>query len=272
MGVRGLNKDAGGHDLRTIKGLIVDMDGVLWRGNKPCKGVRAFFGALKEKSIRYVVATNNPLYPPNGFARKAKEMGIHLLPSQIVTPLTVTVEYIKEHYPKGARVYVVSEPALKQEVEKAGFQLADENVAVVVVSMDRSLTYETLKTASLLIREGALFIGTNPDPFYPDEEGLLPSAGAIVVTIAASTEREPLIMGKPERYLYNAALDYLELPRSQVAVIGDSLTSDIQGGNKMGMSTILVLTGITDQEMLQKSKIRPDYVYPSLLELTRDLA
>lgn len=262
------NKD---HDLRTVKGLIIDLDGVLWRGNRPCKGAGYFLNVLDEKNINYVVATNNPWYPPQGFAKKAKTMGIHITPSKIITSLTVTVDYIKEHYPKGTRVHVVSEPALKREIKKAGFRLSDENVEVVVVSMDRSLTYETLKKASLLIREGALFIGTNPDPFYPDEEGLLPGAGAIVLTIAASTEREPLIMGKPERYIYDAALDRLNLPKTQVAVVGDSLTSDIKGGNQIGIDTILVLTGITTQQDLERYTIKPNYVYPSLLELAQDL-
>jgi 4-nitrophenyl phosphatase len=257
--------------LREIKGLIIDMDGVLWRGDQPIPGLLRFFDVLRERGLKYVLATNNPLRTPAGFAERATRLGIPICADQVITATTVTVRYLSDHYPAGTRVHVISEPPLKQLVTEAGFVLADDLVEVVVVSMDFSMTYETLKHGALLIRNGADFIATNPDPYYPSEEGLVPAAGAFVLALAASTEREPVVMGKPESPIFELALERIGLPSEQVAVLGDCLTSDIGGGNKVGLKTILVLTGVTTREMLASGSTKPSCVFSSIVTLSNVL-
>ena len=160
--------------LSTIKGLILDMDGVLWHGNDPMEGLKPFFDLLNEKGIRYVMATNNPSKHPAGFAEKARNFGIKIDSEDVLSSVVATAHYLKNHFPQGTREHVIGESALKEGIAEAGYELADEDVEVVVAALERSLTYVTIKSGSLLIRTGATLLGTNADPSYPTDEGFVP--------------------------------------------------------------------------------------------------
>jgi 4-nitrophenyl phosphatase len=254
-----------------IKGLVLDMDGVLWHGEAPLEGIGPFFAALKRLGIRYILATNNPSKHPHGFAEKARNFGIDVKDEDVITSVVATVHYLKEHIPRGSRVHVIGEAALKEQITEAGYQLADEDVVAVVAALERGLTYETIKRGALLIRSGAIFIGTNGDHSYPTEEGIVPGSGMMVTALAASADQEPIIMGKPERPIFDLALEKLALPAEQVASVGDRLDSDILGGQRTGLQTILLFTGITSKEMLASSPIQPTWSYADLPALTKAL-
>jgi 4-nitrophenyl phosphatase len=257
--------------ISTIKGLILDMDGVLWHGDDPMDGLKPFFDLLNEKGIRYVMATNNPSKHPEGFAEKARSFGIKIEMEDIISSLVATGHYLKKHFPQGTRVHVIGEPALKECVAEAGYELANENVEVVVAALERGLSYETIKRGTLLIRSGATFIGTNADPSYPSEEGFIPGSGMMVTALSVSADKKPIIMGKPERPIFDLAMERMGLPADQVASVGDRLDTDILGGQLAGLHTILLLTGIASKEDLLVSDIKPTWVFNSLLELTEAL-
>lgn len=257
--------------LREIRGLVIDMDGVLWQEDTPMPGLHGFFDVLRQRDIKFVLATNNNTQRPEGFVQKARRLGLEVLPEQVVTAAVATVQYLRGHYPRGSRIYVVGEPPLKDLISEAGFTLADTTVAAVVATMDRQLTYEMLKRATLLIRAGADFIGPNPDPSYPTPEGIVPGGGAVLAAIAASSDRQPLIMGKPESWIFQISMERMRLGIEETASLGDRLTTDIAGGQRLGLKTILVLSGICSEAELASSPIQPTWVFPGIKELAEAL-
>lgn len=258
-------------ELRTLRGLVIDMDGVLWQGDTPMPGLHEFFHALKQRKIKFVLATNNNTQTPEGFVQKAMKMGIEVFPEQVVTAAVATVHYLRSRYPPGSRLYVVGEAALKGLVSDAGFILADTDVQAVVATMDRQLTYDMLKRATLLIRAGADFIGPNPDPSYPTQEGIVPGGGAVLAAISAASDRQPLIIGKPEGWMFQIAMERMQLGAEDTASLGDRLATDIVGGQRLGLKTILVLSGVTRATELQSSSVQPTWVFSGIEELAEVL-
>ncbi|MEJ2012452.1 MAG: HAD-IIA family hydrolase [Anaerolineales bacterium] len=258
-------------DLASIQGFVIDMDGVLWHGEDPLPGVPEFFHTLAERGSKFVLATNNPSKRPEEFAQKAQRFGVPANTDNVITCVQAVTHYLKRKYPPGSRVHVIGEKALKEQVEEAGYKLADENVVAVVVALDRQLTHDTFKRATLLIRGGAEFIGTNADPSYPTEEGFVPGSGMMVIALAATSDTQPLVMGKPGRVIFDLAQERLGLPFAEMASIGDRLDTDIEGGRRLGMRTILILSGIASRADLAHSRSKPDWVFESLVELDRAL-
>lgn len=258
--------------LRQLRGLVIDMDGVLWHGETPLPGFADFFEVLRRREIKFTLATNNNTLAPAGFAQKVGRLGVAISPDQVLTASVATIRYLKSHFPAGSRLYVIAEAPFKILLTDAGFVLADHDVKAVVAAMDRALNYEMLKRATLLIRAGAEFIGPNPDRVYPTEEGLLPGSGTVLAALIASTDRQPVIIGKPERWIFDMALERMGLGASAVASVGDRLDTDIAGGQRAGLKTILVLSGIATAETLAANPTRPTWVFSGIDELASALA
>jgi len=258
-------------ELCKVRGLVIDMDGVLWQGDTPMPGLHKFFDVLKRRQIKFVLATNNNTQTPEGFVQKARKMGVDVSPEQVVTAAVATVDYLCSKYPPGSRIYVVGEVALKNLISEAGFTLADTHVNAVVATMDRQLTYEMLKRATLLIRAGADFIGPNPDTSYPTQEGIVPGGGAILAAISAASDCQPLIIGKPESWMFRISMERMQLGVEETASLGDRLATDIAGGQRLGLKTILVLSGISTAADLASSPIRPTWIFSGIEELAQAL-
>lgn len=254
--------------LRHIRGLVIDMDGVLWRGDEAVPGLTRFIDILRQKNIRFILATNNNTQTPASFAEKATRLGAEVRPEEVLTATTATIHYLHQCYPAGTRLYAIGEKALKDQLQAAGFILAEKEVRAVVAALDRNLNYEIIKRATLLINDGAAFIGANPDVVYPTPEGLVPGSGMVLAAIQATTGRPPLIIGKPEMWMFRIALERMGLAAKQCASLGDRLDTDIAGGQRAGLKSILVLSGVTDLETLSASSIQPDWVFPSIAEIT----
>lgn len=259
-------------ELRTLEGLILDMDGVLWHGVKPMPGFLEFFDVLEARGIRYVFATNNPSQRPEGFAEKAAQFGLKVDPKDVITSVTATLYYLEKSYPPGTRIHVIGQPSMKEQIAEAGFVLADDDVVAVVAALDRAMTYETIKRGTLLIRAGAELIGTNPDPSYPSEEGKVPGSGMMVTALAASANSTPTIMGKPERIIFDLAIDRLGVKTDKVASVGDRLETDIAGAMGAGLKTILLFSGIATPEDLSTSSIQPTWTFQDISELAQILS
>jgi 4-nitrophenyl phosphatase len=233
--------------LSHIKHLIIDMDGVLYLGDQPAPRLQDFFAFLRERSIRFILATNNSTRTPQDYAAKLERMGVKVSPEEVLVSGQATARFLAREYPRGTRVHVFGMPALKQAMTDEGFVLADEDVQLVVASMDREVTFEKLKRATLLIRGGARFIATNLDPTNPTEEGLLPGTGAMIAALETASETKPQPIGKPEPTMYQLAMEQMKAVPETTAAIGDRADTDILGGKRAGITTICVLSGSSDR-------------------------
>lgn len=258
-------------ELRKLKGLVIDMDGVLWQGDVPMPGLHEFFDALQRNKVKFILATNNNTLTPQGFVEKARKMGLEVHPEQVINAAVATVHYLCSSYPPESRVYVVGEAALKGLITDAGFTLAEKDVRVVVATLDRQLTYDMLKRATLLIRAGADFIAPNNDPSYPTPEGIVPGGGAVVAAIAAASDRQPSVIGKPESWMFRFALERMQLGVDETASLGDRISTDIVGGYRMGMKTILTLGGVSSIADVELSPVKPTWIFSGIDELAEAL-
>ncbi len=255
-----------------IRAVISDMDGVLWRGSEPLPGLAGFFALLRGRGLDFVLATNNSRNTPADYVKKLAGMGVpDIQPRNIVTSGTATVSHLQTHFPAGTSLYVVGGDGLKQMLIRAGYQLAETGAAAVVCGIDFDLTYNKVKTATLLIRGGARFIGTNPDSSFPSPEGLVPGAGSIIALIETASGQGPEIIGKPGPGMFEAALRQLGTGPGETLMIGDRINTDIAGAQALGIKTALVMTGVETEDSLRESEIQPDWVFPGLPELTAEL-
>jgi 4-nitrophenyl phosphatase len=193
-------------------------------------------------------------------------MGVpDVLPEQIVTSGTAAASYLGLHFLPGTRVHVLGGDGLRQVITEAGFTLADEGAAAVVVGLDPALTYDKLKRAAFLIRGGAKFIATNDDATFPTPEGLAPGAGSLVAALRTATDRQPdATMGKPHAPMFEAALRMLETSPTATLMIGDRLNTDIEGALHLGLRTAIVLTGVSTRAEVDASPVKPDGIYADL--------
>ncbi len=256
-----------------IKAVISDMDGVLWRGWQVLPGMTEFFDFLFERELDFVLATNNSRNTPSDYVQKLAGMGVAgIKPCHIVTSGTATASTLQAQYAAGTRIYVVGGAGLKQLLIQAGFELVETRAELVVCGIDFDLTYNKVKTATLLIRQGARFIGTNPDSSFPSPEGLVPGAGSILALIESASGCAPTIIGKPERGMFEAALRQMGASPSETLMIGDRIGTDIAGAQALGIKTALVMTGVETEESLQASQVKPDAVFAGLPALVEALA
>lgn len=250
--------------LRSIKSFVIDMDGVLYRGQEPLPGAQDFLNHLQEQGVPFILATNNSARTPRQYVAKLRAMGIEVTEHHILTSALAAALYLSQIAPPRAKVYVIGEDGLISAVEEQGFLSTDKDVDLVVAGLDSQLTYEKLKIATLAIRAGASFIGTNPDTTLPSEEGLVPGSGAILAALEAATGVPPLIIGKPQPILLRLAMEKLGVTPDCTAIIGDRLETDILGGKEVDLITVLVLTGISDREELETSPFQPDLVFDDI--------
>ncbi len=258
--------------LADITAVVSDMDGVLWRGDEPLPGLIEFFNLLHHRAVPYILATNNSSKSPADYIRKLNRLGVQDVPeSVIMTSGLATAAYLRERHPAGTRVHVLGGDGLRQAMTQAGFTLVDSDAAIVVSGLDWELNYEKLQRATYLIRAGALFVGTNPDTTFPMPEGQSPGAGSILAALAAATDQQPLIIGKPHTPMFEAALELLGHPASTTLMIGDRLNTDIVGAAQLGMRTALVLSGISTAAEIDGADVQPDMIFPNLLALLEAL-
>lgn len=255
--------------LAPLRHLIVDMDGVLWRGDEPMPGLQEFFAFLRQRGIDFVLATNNASRLPEQYVAKLARFGVEVPVGCVLTSALAAATHLATIAGPGARVYAIGEEGTRQALEQQGFVLVDGGADYVVVGWDRHLTWDKLATAALLIHAGAGFVGTNPDVNYPTERGPVPGNGAQLAALEATTGVSPTVVGKPEPGMYQEALRKMGARPEATAVVGDRLDTDISGGVRVGLTTILVLSGIATEADLEASSIQPDLVCADIRDLTR---
>ncbi len=235
------------YSLAQITHLILDMDGVLYRGNEPLPRLGEFFAFLRERRIPFMLVTNNATRTPEERSAKLARMGAEVAPAEILVSGQAAARLLRRDYPAGTRVHVFGMPALRRALEEEGFVLADSDVKVVVASVDRDVNFEKIKIASRLLRGGARFLATNLDPNIPSEDGFLPGSGAMVAMLAAASGAAPAGGGKPEPIMYELAMAQMGARPETTAAVGDRVMTDIVGGKRAGLTTICVLSGASDR-------------------------
>jgi len=231
-----------------IQALILDMDGVIWRKHHPIGDLQKIFQTVSSLNLKYVFATNNSTETVDSYVSILKSNGIPVEKHQVITSATATAQYLKEKFPDGGNIYIVGMEGLATTLKDYGFSIGAEDARAVVVGMDRTLTYDKLVTATLLIRGGAPYIGTNPDKTFPTPEGLVPGAGSMLAAIETATDVKPLIIGKPQGTMFIQALQTLGIQPENSLVVGDRLETDIAGGQAANCQTALVLSGVSTEE------------------------
>lgn len=261
--------------LSKLKAFLLDMDGVLYVGKSFIDGTKEGIENLREKEKKLIFLTNNSTMTRRDYSRRLSDYGLEVDESEIMTSAYATALYLSEEYEEKS-VYMIGEEGLERELENAGFEIVSKKEAqrasFVVVGMDRNLNYEKIHGALTAILSGAKYIATNPDPTFPTEEGLAPGAGACLGAVSGTSDRDPeMVIGKPSSYMVNASLDILDVTPEETAIVGDRLETDIEVGSNVGLTTILVLTGIDsrrDVERIVEEGRAPDYVMSNLAELT----
>ncbi len=256
-------------ELANIRNLLIDMDGVLYRGKTALPGSGELIKFLELEDIDYLLVTNNSTSTPAQFVARLKRMDVRVPEESIVTSGVATANYLKARAPNGARVNVVGEEALVEELQKRGFAMAGRDADYVVCGWDRGINFEKLKTACLAIRDGAIFVGTNPDKTYPLENDIIPGAGSILAALIAATDVEPIVVGKPEPIMFEQSLDILDARPEETAILGDRVETDILGGYRAGIATMMVLTGISEEREAKEHDVPVDFVFkdlPALIE------
>lgn len=260
-------------DFATIKALVFDMDGVLWRGEQALPGLTELFTFLRARQLPYLLATNNSRRTQADYVTKLAKLGVADVPLEsILTSALATALHLKSHYATGTRVHVVGENGLRHEIEAAGFVLADENVQAVVAGIDTSFTYEKARVACQLLLAGATFFATNADRNIPMENSLAPGAGSILAMLEMATDRKPTVIGKPHPAMFETALRELGTRASHTLMVGDRLNTDIEGAHHTGLRSALVLTGVNSREDALAYHIQPDVIVDNLPALMRCFA
>jgi len=255
--------------LARIRNLLIDMDGVLYRGQTALPGAAELIAFLEERGLGYLLVTNNATMSQAQFSAKLHKMGIAVPAEAIMTSSLATASYLATLAPAGTKVNVVGEEALVKELEKRGFVIAGRDAQYVVCGLDKTLTFEKLMTATIAIRNGAVFIGTNADKTYPLEKDIIPGAGSILASLIAATDVQPIVIGKPEPAMFQQSLAALNAKAEETAMLGDRPETDILGGHRAGLATILVLTGVSTREGVAQYEVQPDLIVEDLPALIR---
>lgn len=251
--------------MKSYEGFLIDLDGTMYRGTEKINEAVAFVNELEKRGLPYLFVTNNSSSTPEAVAEKLISMAVSTTANHVFTTSMATAQYISETE-KGKRVYMIGEEGLKVALLEKGFELVEEKADVVVIGIDRQITYEKLAKACLLVREGAQFISTNSDVALPSERGFLPGNGSITSVVSVSTGVQPLFIGKPESIIVEQARERLGTPKEKTLLVGDNYETDITAGIRAGIDTLLVHTGVTTKEQLPEKEIQPTYAVSSLKE------
>jgi len=247
-------------------GFLIDMDGVIYRGNELIPGADQFIAELLDRNIPFLFLTNNSQRTRRDVAFKLRRLGIHVTDDHIFTCAMATARFLAAQKPNGT-AYVIGEGGLLHALHHNGYSVVDHDPDYVVVGEGRSLSFEMTEAAVRMIDGGAKLIATNPDANCPTADGLRPGCGALVAMLETATGRKAFSVGKPSPVMMRMARMQLGLTTAQTTMIGDTMETDILGGVQLGYRTILVLSGGTHREDLAKFAFRPDLIVDSVADL-----
>ena len=251
-------------------GLLVDLDGVVWVGRELVPGSIEALRSLHSAGVEVVFVTNNPGKPAAEYARRLVEAGVEVAPERVVTAGEATAALAAERCGPGATAFAIGAPAFHETIAATGLSLleseAGRSADAVLVSGHRGFDYDELLTATLALQRGAALFATSHDPTLPMPGGPWPGTGAVLAAVETASGAEAVIGGKPEPHLFELARERIG-DATRVAMVGDRVSSDIEGGRRAGLETILVLSGATSREGAADATPTPDRVVENLSAL-----
>jgi 4-nitrophenyl phosphatase len=254
-----------------IKSLILDMDGVLWKGDAPIGDLPTIFDRIRARGLKVAFATNNGSKTPGQYVERLARLGVIVEPWQVITSALGVANLLKERFPSGGPVFAIGGAGVMAALQKCGFELLSieeaKKAQAVVVGIDLQINFEKMREATLLVRRGVPFFATNPDKTFPTPRGEIPGAGAWVSVISTATDVQPIYAGKPAPYLLELARERLGTTKEQTLVIGDRLETDIAGGQAAGCLVALVLSGVSHREQADVWRPKVNIIAQDLAQL-----
>ena len=246
-------------DFNQKRGFICDMDGVIYYGNRILPGVREFIQWLQDEKKEYLFLTNNSGYTPKELNQKLARMGLDVPEEHFYTSALATAAFLREQAP-GCSVFAIGEAGLLNALYDAGITMNDVNPDYVVVGEGRSYSLDTLTKATNLVMTGAKLIGANSDVSGPIEDRIAPACRALVAPIEMATGKQAYFCGKPNPLMMRTGLRMLQCHSAEAVMVGDRMDTDVISGLESGMSTVLVLSGVSTRETLNTYAYRPSIV------------
>ena len=254
------------NDLRSKKGFLCDMDGVIYHGNQLLPGVKDFVSWLQEEGKSFLFLTNSSERSPRELAQKLSRMGMDVDESHFYTSALATAKFIASQSPR-CTAYVIGAPGLFNALYEAGITMNDVNPDYVIVGETSNYNYESILKAVHFVQKGARLIGTNTDLTGPSEQGIIPACRALVSPIELTTGCKAYFVGKPNPVMMRTGLRLLGCHSDEAVMVGDRMDTDIVAGVETGLSTVLVLSGVTTLEEMNRFPYRPHYVLSGVGEI-----
>jgi len=248
------------------KSFIMDMDGVIFFGNKLIDGAKEFIIKLNKNGNKYLFLTNNSSQTPLDLSKKLSYLGIDVSPKRIFTAAVATAAFLNRQKKHGS-AYVIGDAGLFNALHDIGYHITEFKPDYVVFGETRSFSFEMIEKACKFILEGARFIGTSPDITGPSDFGIVPAVGALTSPIEIATGKKPYFIGKPNPLMMRTALRRLGSHSENTVIIGDRMDTDIIAGIESGLETILVLSGVTTREEINDYPYLPDRVCDSIKDI-----
>jgi len=252
--------------LDGIKNYLLDMDGVILHGSTLIAGAADFLHHLRDQGIPFLILTNNSLYTPRDLQMRLSYMGLDVPSESIFTSALATAQFLHAQRP-GGTAYAIGESGLTTALHDIGYVLTDQEPEYVVLGETNTYSFERITRAIRFVNAGARFIATNPDVNGPGEGGLVPGTGSVAALISAATGIKPYYIGKPNPLMMRTALRTLNAHSENSVMIGDRMDTDIVAGLESGLRTILVLTGVTRREMVEKFPYCPTWIRDSIADI-----
>jgi len=255
----------------AIEGALIDLDGTVYLGDGLIPGADDAIASLRDAGVSVLFLSNKAIDRRSVFSTKLNKLGVPAPEDAVINSAWITAKYLTKHHADDA-IFVVGEPPLSDELAASDLTLTDDPAAtdVLLASMDREFDYRTLTDALHAMDGDTTFLATNPDRTCPVEEGEIPDCAAMVGAIEGATgDSLDRVLGKPSQTTVDAAVDALGVPLDRCLMIGDRIETDIEMGERAGMTTVLVLSGVTDRETLDASDVEPDYVLDSIADIGR---
>ena len=253
-------------NLKNKIGFICDMDGVIYHGSRILDGVEEFLSWLINSNKKFVFLTNSAERTPHELSMKLSRMGLEISPDHFYTSAMATAEFIHNQKPD-ATAYVIGEAALTKALYDKRIYMNDVNPDYVIVGETRTYSFEKIEKAIELVLKGAKLIGTNPDITGPTERGVMPATGALIAPIEIATGRKAYFVGKPNPLMLRHGLKKLDCHSADIAFIGDRMDTDIIAGIESNVDTVLVLSGVTSLEDVDRFPYRPKHILKSVKDI-----
>lgn len=258
--------------LKSIQLYLFDMDGTLYLGDRLFEFTRELLDTLKATGRRYLFMTNNSSKSVEDYIKKLEKLGIPALKEDFITSSQATAWYLQKHHP-GKTLYVCGTRSLQRELRQAGFTVTQdvEKTQCIVMGFDTELTFRKLQDVCYLLstRGDIPYIATNPDYVCPTEFGSVPDCGSVCDMVFNATGKRPVVIGKPSPLMPEMAMDKTGFSKEETAVVGDRIYTDIKSGLNAGIAGILVMSGETTREILEKSPDKPDLVLEDASEILK---